>query len=260
MNTARDISLPLEQSPVATPSRSSQKLLRLRLKLAYARVLGLSRGSYKRVWNSISPRHDLAMIGVAGIADEAEFFSSGEQSALAIIEMLGIEQSHVVLEIGCGVGRIGKYLALRCARWIGTDISSEMLEHASRNTTEHKNVQLIELQNCSLTEIPSESVDRVYSTAVFMHLDEWDRFHYVREAFRVLKPGGRCYFDNLNLAGDQGWAIFEKMSEYPPELRPPNISKSSTTEELRIYLDRAGFIEARSCPGAHFVAVTASKP
>jgi SAM-dependent methyltransferase len=260
MNTARNLSPRLEQSPPQTPSRASQKMLRLRLKLAYARVLGLSRGSYKRVWNSISPRHDLAMIGVAGISNEAEFFASGDKSAGAIKEMLGIDQESVVLEIGCGVGRIGKYLALHCKRWIGTDISSEMLAHARKNTSEHKNVQLIELQECSLKEIPTESVDCLYCTAVFMHLDEWDRFRYVSEAFRVLRPGGRCYFDNLNLAGDQGWAIFEKMSEYPPELRPPNISKSSTTEELRIYLDRAGFIEAKSLPGAHFVAVTGVKP
>jgi len=35
------------------------------------------------------------------------------------------------------------------------------------------------------------------------------------EAFRILKPGGRAYFDNFSLTTDEGWEIFK----YHYELR-----------------------------------------
>ena len=37
--------------------------------------------------------------------------------------------------------------------------------------------------------IADSSIDVVYSTVVFMHLESWDRYAYVKEARRVLPPG-----------------------------------------------------------------------
>ncbi|MCB0360046.1 MAG: class I SAM-dependent methyltransferase, partial [Bdellovibrionales bacterium] len=202
---------------------------------------------------------DLAMIGVAGTADEKAFDASGISTANSLIELLTIEPGDSVLEIGCGVGRIGKHLSARCGKWIGCDISGEMLRHARENLAAATNVEFIELTNSSLSAVESSSVQKVYCSAVFMHLDEWDRFRYVSEAFRVLAHGGMAYFDNINLAGDEGWSIFSKMSEYSELLRPPNISKCSTAEELTIYFERAGFSTIDVFPGSHWIAIRGIK-
>ena len=37
-----------------------------------------------------------------------------------------------------------------------------------------------------------------------MHLDEWDRYRYLTEFFRVLGPGGVVYVDNFDLAVPRG--------------------------------------------------------
>lgn len=74
---------------------------------------------------------------------------------------------------------------------------------------------------------------------------EWDRYNYVLEAMRVLRPGGRLYVDNVGLTGDEGWAMSESLRAIPPAKRPPYISKTSTPDELITYLGRAGFADVR---------------
>jgi SAM-dependent methyltransferase len=134
-----------------------------------------------------------------------------------------------------------------------------MIEYAQKNLKSLENVHLAELKDVSLKDFQNNSIDKVYCSTVFMHLDEWDRYTYVEEALRVLKPGGKAYFDNINLLGDIGWSIFKEMRLYDPANRPTNISKTSTPEELSNYLERAGFINIQSFPGSHYVAVSGSK-
>jgi hypothetical protein len=82
----------------------------------------------------------------------------------------------------------------------------------------------------------------------------------VREAWRVLKPGGRIYFDNVSLISDEGWRQFDALVRYDPAARPPNISKASTPEELPTYATRAGFTDIKIRPGLVFITVTGIKP
>jgi ubiquinone/menaquinone biosynthesis C-methylase UbiE len=103
------------------------------------------------------------------------------------------------------------------------------------------NARPVEISGYDLAPIPDGSVDMVYCTVVFMHLDEWERYAYIREGLRVLKPGGRMLVDNVNLASDAGWAFFQEHCAIPPQNRLANISKTSTPQELEIYFMRAGF-------------------
>ena len=80
------------------------------------------------------------------------------------------------------------------------------------------------------------------------------------EARRVLKPGGRLYFDNFNLRSDEGWALFEDLYHLEPAARPPNISRSSTPEELLTYAERARFTNIRVLTRGLWVTVIGAKP
>ena len=153
-------------------------------------------------------------------------------------------KSDIVLEIGCGIGRVGNELAPRCKKWIGCDISGNMLEHARKRLSHLENVELLELPECNLDPVEDNSIDIVYCTVVFMHLDEWDRYEYIKEAFRVLKPGGRAYFDNFSLTTEEGWRIFKAHHEMSE--RPSHISKSSTKEELHEYMIRSKFKDVQT--------------
>ncbi len=201
----------------------------------------LRRSDYQLVWNWQARSVANARLAVAGAAGDDEYNRSGQATAKRIAAAASVRPSDVVLEIGCGTGRVGVHLAPLCARWIGADVSSGMLRHAGRAMAHLRNATFVEISGYSLAPVASESVDVVYCTGVFMHLDEWERFSYVEETFRLLRPGGRVYVDNINLLGDVGWAQFIALKRVPAAKRPPQASRTSTPEELTTYLQRAGF-------------------
>jgi SAM-dependent methyltransferase len=93
-----------------------------------------------------------------------------------------------------------------------------------------------------------------------MHLDEWDRYRYVNEMYRVLKPGGRVYYDNFNLLSNEGWDFFLAQCRCDPTDRPPNISKSSTPQELQQYAEKAGFEGLKLYTSRQWVSIWGRKP
>lgn len=208
---------------------------------------GLERSQYKDVWNSVSVDLDNAKTAVAGYTDEDEFRRTAHSTVALLDEAVGIGPEDVILEIGAGVGRVGPVIAPRCKHWIATDVSEQMLKFAAERNSHLSNISYVPLSGWDLEPIPSESVDVVYSTVVFMHLDEWERFVYVCEAMRVLRPGGRLYVDNYNLLSEPGWKFFLAIREHHHPLnRPANISRSSTPRELVQFLVKAGFVDVRS--------------
>ena len=122
------------------------------------------------------------------------------------------------------------------------------------------NVSTVPLNGYDLTGVGDASFDVVYCTGVFMHLDEWERFRYIADAYRVLRPGGRIYVDNFNLLSDEGWALFESVVRLDPAGRPPNVSRASTGEELRTYVTRAGYEDVAIDRSGLWVSVSARKP
>jgi SAM-dependent methyltransferase len=218
------------------------------------------RSDYKSVWTKLSGSLSSAKMHVSGTEDEAVFEASGAGTSEFLLTNVGIKATDVVLEIGCGVGRVGKHLAGRCRRWIGADVSPNMLKFAAERLRDFSNVEFIELSGNDLRPLADNSIDVVYCTVVFMHLEGWDRYNYVAEAFRVLRPGGKLYIDNVNLCSDAGWSIFETHRKFSPAQRPDHITVCSTPQELEEYLRRAGFEKIQSQPGDELIAVWGRKP
>jgi SAM-dependent methyltransferase len=200
---------------------------------------------YKSVWNALSDSETQAKMHIIGTEREKAMHATAEATRKKLASTTGINKEDSILEIGCGIGRVGEVLAPLCAKWIGCDVSSNMLKYAAQRLARFENVALYEVSGHDLSPIPDAVVDLVYCTVVFMHLDEWDRYNYVLEARRVLRPGGRIFVDNFSLCTDEGWVIFEQHRSFPPSDRPPHISKSSTPQELETYLYRAGFHDVR---------------
>jgi ubiquinone/menaquinone biosynthesis C-methylase UbiE len=198
---------------------------------------------YKAIWNNLSHDSDEAAFYVCCVQDEAEISSNGKIAAQYLVETLQIQPTDRVLEIGCGIARVGKELAPACGEWHGADISGNMIQYAGARTTSLSNVFLHELPDSSLRIFPDGYFDRVYCVVVFMHLDKLDVFRYICEAHRVLKAGGIAYFDTYNLLSTNGWHEFKGLLEAYPlsEQRPSHMSQFSTPQEIRKFMHEAGF-------------------
>ena len=127
--------------------------------------------SGKEVWEYIGRNRRHAFLLVDNSADEEELQTKGGAVAQGLRPGLGIQSHHKVLEVGCGVARIGRELAPSCGEWWGCDISSSMIRIARQRTTHLENVHFEVLEHSSLHCFSSDTFDRVYCCVVFMHLD-----------------------------------------------------------------------------------------
>jgi SAM-dependent methyltransferase len=216
---------------------------------------GFSRTAYAQVWDQVSQTSDAARIAVCGTPDDQEWARSGEATAGDVRELAAVLPTDDVLEIGCGSGRVGRFLAPHCRHWTGADVSPNMLTFLRQDLAHLPNVSAVPLNGYDLTGVADRSQDVVYCTGVFMHLDEWERYRYVLDARRVLRPGGRLYVDNFNLLEPEGWAFFLEHFKMDPSKRPANVSRHSTPQELQRYLEQAGYTDVRVRTGGLWVTV-----
>jgi ubiquinone/menaquinone biosynthesis C-methylase UbiE len=111
----------------------------------------------------------------------------------------------ICLDLGCGIGRLADALAPEVREVVGIDVSAEMIAVAESRLGHLPNIRLIRGSGRDLAPLNAGSVDLVVAADVFpylvhsgLHLAET----HVREAARVLRPGGSLVMLNFSYRGD----------------------------------------------------------
>ena len=99
-----------------------------------------------------------------------------------------VSKDSIVLEIACGVGRVGRFVAPHCRRLYCTDILDEGLREARAALRQYDNVSFHRTNGYDLRAFESDMFDCVYSFTSFFHFDFELVVHYFAEIERVLKP------------------------------------------------------------------------
>ena len=119
----------------------------------------------------------------------------------------GLRDSDYLIDVGCGSGRLAHVLTVE--RYLGTDIVPELLAHARARCSNP--AWRFELVNDIVIPDQTGVADMVCFFSVLTHLVHEDAYRYLREAHRVLKPGGKVVFSFLEFKIPSHWDVFEQM-------------------------------------------------
>jgi ubiquinone/menaquinone biosynthesis C-methylase UbiE len=204
----------------------------------------------------------------------ANLYSAGEKDGLPVkavqaslgcgnpTALIELKQGQVVLDLGSGGGIDALLSAKRVGptgKAYGLDMTDEMLALARANQRQAgvENVEFLkgEIENIPL---PENSVDVIISNCVINLSADKDRV--LREAFRVLKPGGRFAVSDVVTRGEVPEAVRKSMllwvgcvagaleeQEYLEKLRAAGFEAASTevtreydVQDARQFLTEAG--------------------
>ncbi|GAA2873426.1 hypothetical protein Acy02nite_31150 [Actinoplanes cyaneus] len=118
-----------------------------------------------------------------------------------LIGHAGPRPGHRVLEIGCGTGTVLTALARACpgVEAIGIDPDAGSVRRARRKAVRNNLEINYQLAYAGSLPLPDASVDRVLSSLMLHHLDRAEHGRALREARRVLRPGGELHI--VDVAG-----------------------------------------------------------
>jgi SAM-dependent methyltransferase len=126
-----------------------------------------------------------------------EFFGSGQTHVDGLVVRLaelGLPTRGAVLDFGCGVGRLTQAFADHYDEAWGVDIAPSMIEGAEAFNHHGSRVHYVVNERADLSCFEDEFFDLVFSVIVLQHMRPDLALGYVREFFRICKPGGAVVF------------------------------------------------------------------
>lgn len=138
------------------------------------------------------------------------------ERATSIFTLLELNSDAVVIEIGSGSGVMANWMAPKVKYLHCCDISKSFLEVAREECQNSDNVFFHLVQTRKLDFAGEGTIDAVFSNNVFIHLNLYDIFIYFREFQRIVKTGGKVWFDitNSDILADKIPEYFYEMLGY----------------------------------------------
>lgn len=153
-----------------------------------------------------------------------------------------LRPGETVVDLGSGAG-FDCFLAAKqvgsTGRIIGVDMTAEMIARARQNAVKAR-VENVEFRLGEIEHLPvaDQSVDAILSNCV-INLSP-DKPAVYREAFRVLRPGGRLAFSDMVALGPLPENIRRDLALYTG-----CVAGAATVDETRRWLEETGFIDVQ---------------
>lgn len=186
-----------------------------------------------------------------GFNEEEAFRKSGESNTKWIKEFLnhyGVDwKNKVVVELGCGAGRMTEFIAQNAKHVQAIDVSAEMLKRLHQRLGHIRKIETL----CIIRDysvISDLSVDLIISFLVFQHTPEDMVERLIQDGRRILKEGGYYFFqiplaskhkcapcNNAN-ALDMVWWTLGEVEEMARKYRFKIIAEPENPSESQFFL------------------------
>jgi SAM-dependent methyltransferase len=159
----------------------------------------------------------------------SDFAATGDEFLAHFVELGGLQPEHAVLDVGCGIGRMARPLSgylSAAGSYDGFDVNREGIGWCRRRYGRMPNFrfQVADLYNRRYNPAGAHSAreyrfpydddrfDVAVMTSVVTHLQAPEAEHYLVEATRVLRPGGRLLATFFLLDDESRAAIRDRRS------------------------------------------------
>jgi len=105
-----------------------------------------------------------------------------------------------ILEIAPGFGRCTQFLKESCKKLTVVDISEKCIQACQTRFQDSDNIEYRINDGKSLTMIPDNSIDFIFSWDSLVHADNTVFQSYIKQFPRIMKPGGFGFIHHSNLA------------------------------------------------------------
>ena len=191
---------------------------------------------YAGHWNP--PDEPAALLQIFN-TDDPDSFEEGGRWDLERLRPW-FDKESTVLDLGCGIGRVARYVAPECSVLWAVDASQRMLDMTAQRLRHLTNVKYAHCHDVTFPDVPSESIDLAYSLLVLQHLEREDAFLLLEELRRVVRPTGTVILTYPNLLSEaylSGFVDAARKGDAAATAR----ARLYTPQEVEVLLPAAGF-------------------
>lgn len=175
------------------------------------------------------------------LAVGGDYEGIGRVMAQALITA-GLKDGDSVVDIGCGSGRVASAVAKRVnlGAYLGTDVVEALLSYARTKCPDYYNF----VNNRQLyIPIESDSVDYVFAFSLFTHLLPEECYMYLRDAYRVLKPGGLFLFTYHDISNPEHRSVFHMNVRALEANQQQHLNSFINMEMIDFWISLTGFVK-----------------
>ena len=157
-----------------------------------------------------------------------------------LLRSLGLQDGHLVIDVGCGSGRLACQLApFEAIRYLGIDVVPQLIELTKQSV--QRDDWRLEVTDGINIPCGENTADFVVAFSVFTHLRHEETYQYFREAARCLRLGGRMILSFLEFRVPCHWTVFMGALNASPE---EPVTQFIDRDAVRAWASHSGLLVA----------------
>ena len=179
---------------------------------------------------------DLSKITLDDLKPVDEFHIRSDTATKELIKLSRVTPEMHILDVGCGLGGAARRLSHETGcRVTGIDLSDEYIDAAERLTQLFDLQERVKFHAASALALPIDENTFDGALSIQMNMNVEDKLGWLKEVYRVLKPGGRAVL--YELCGNKNTPVYFPV----PWAQDSSMSFLVPPESFRDVITSAGF-------------------